>query len=107
MAPVHGPYAASATAVTACILLARWSATPAVRPWHWRWRWRAIAARLPWHRTACPPSPPEADAAPHTMPLERDHDLREIDAQLQQYWNQLRPLYPQDHDPSEPHFHWL
>ncbi|MGC0327588.1 hypothetical protein RKD23_000578 [Streptomyces sp. SAI-170] len=91
-----GPYVVSAAAVTVFVLLARWVATP-------------TRSRRRGSDTPPPPPAPEQDrvTTPLGPPLWENRYLRETDAQLQRYWNLLRPLYPQAHDAGERSFHRL
>ncbi|MFD3872242.1 hypothetical protein [Streptomyces sp. NPDC058623] len=90
MATHHGLHALTAAALAAAVLLARRRATRAVRDTH-----GASAARAPWRRTT--PRPDSADTA-HARVAELhlsflDPTLRETDAHLEQYWNELTSLY--------------
>ncbi|GGW51777.1 hypothetical protein GCM10010320_35900 [Streptomyces caelestis] len=90
----HPPLAFTAAAVTACILLARWWATPRERRRH-----RIRLLFLPWHRPHRNPSQRAARLGriPKRQPQAPDPSaqrvVREAEQILSQQWNRLESLY--------------
>ncbi|MFI9155879.1 hypothetical protein [Streptomyces sp. NPDC053367] len=96
MTSLPGRRALGVVAVTVCVLLVRRLAPP-------------VRSR---RRAGDTPEPPTARVREETAPptglaLEQNRYLREADARLQQYWDLLRPLYPQAQSAGEPSFHRL
>jgi hypothetical protein len=100
----HLPLAFTAAAVTAVILLARWSTTP--RKWC---RHHVRSLSLPWHHSARDPSKRAVTPTPIPAPQSQAPNshaqwvVREAEQILSRQWSRLEHLYIHHPGGTEPH----